>query len=441
MRATYEDLLRTARRTAVSAKRGVYPDEAQVMADWQAVLSATKYHLRWLRCRLRTSPRGEPGPSGRSDNALGRLAQAIGAGADLLAVQDAAASSAFEVREDLIAARAEVASIALIGARAAVRNTEARTHGRTHLLRVAEELAVLADADVRRAGLGGLAGLAASWPTALVGDLSAVAAAAARWERAHASETPQTVLTRDLRSTTAQLRTVVSVARHLVTSLLSAPNAGLDRATRHSLLTVSSELQGFEASSQGVQAGWRRRLADLSGPSQSPGEEAYVELKQAVDSALRTGNRFRDAGDLAPNPRAAAQLIDVADELLWAAEQICRNQQSTVEWLIRAGRIFVPRREAALVDLRYLRRPTGGSRPLQAKWVRIARWECFEELTNDLADAARYLTTASGAVRRLAGTSTRSRRRAELVTRIPQVYLEDVSQMNDPGQEFAGLVR
>ncbi|TDD18469.1 hypothetical protein E1218_25920 [Kribbella turkmenica] len=257
----------------MSAKRGVYPDEAQVMADWQAVLSATKYHLRWLRCRLRTSPRAEPEPSGRSDNALGRLAQAIGAGADLLAVQDAAASWAFEVRDDLIAARAEVASIALIGARAGVRNTAARTHGRAHLLRVAEELADLAGADVRRAGLGGLAGLAASWPAAQAGDLQAVATAAARWERTHASVPPQTVLTRDLRSTTAQLRTVVSIARYLVTSLLSAPNAGLDRATRHSLLTVGSELLSFELSARGVQQAWRRRLSDLSGSSQSPGWE------------------------------------------------------------------------------------------------------------------------------------------------------------------------
>jgi hypothetical protein len=441
MRATYEDLLRTARRIAVSAKRGVYPDEAQVMADWQAVLSATKYHLRWLRCRLRTNPRGEPEPAARSDNALGRLAQAIGAGADLLAVQDTAASAALEAREDLIAARAEVASITLIAARVVVRNTEVRTRGRTHLLRVADELADLADADIRRAGLGGLARLAASWPASPAGGLPAVATAAARWERAHASVPPQMVPTRDLRSTTAQLRTAVSIARYLVTSVLSAPKAGLDRATRHSLLTVRSELHSFEVSALGVQGALRRRLSDLSGPSQSPGEAAYVELREAVDGVLRVEGRMRDAGGLVPNRRTAAQMVDVVDELLWAAEQICRHQQDSVDWLIGAGRIFVPRREAALVDLSYLRRPTGGSRPLQAKWVRTALGECFAKLRNDLADSARYLTTASVAVRQLAGTSTRSRRKAELVRRIPQAYIEDVSQIIDPGQELAGLVR
>ncbi|TDD18468.1 hypothetical protein E1218_25915 [Kribbella turkmenica] len=170
------------------------------------------------------------------------------------------------------------------------------------------------------------------------------------------------------------------------------------------------------------------------------GVGAYVELREAVDCVLRVDGKIRDSR-LVPDPRAAAQVIDVVDEMLWAAEQTCRHQQNTVDWLIGAGRIFVPRREAALVDLRYLRHPTGGARPLQAKWIRIARWECFEELTNDLADAARYLTAASVAVRRLAGTSTRSRRRAEFVTRIPQAYVEDVSQMTDPGQEFAALVR
>lgn len=441
MRATYEDLLRAARRIAVSATRGAYPDEAQVMADWQAVLSATKYHLRWLRCRLRTNPRGEPGPSGRSDNALGRLAQAIGAGGDLLAVQDSAASEALEVREDLIAARAEVATIALIGAKVVIRNTKVRTRGRNHLLRVMEELSELADADVRRTGLGGLGGLAASWPAALTGDLPMVTTAAARWERAHASVPARTVLTRDLRSTTAQLRNVVGIASHLVAGIMSVPYARLDAGQRHDLLSIRRELHGFGASASGVQQAWRRRLSDLSGPSESPGEIAYVELKAAVDRFLRDGGGIRDADGLARDRQVAVQLIDVVDELLWAAEQVCRHQQSAVDWLIGAGRIFVPRKDAVHADIYYLRRPTGGSRPLQAIWVRTGLERCFEDLTSDLADAAAHLTAASAAARRLAGTSALSRRTAELVTRTPQAYIDNASQMADPGQEFAGLIR
>ncbi|MET9311020.1 hypothetical protein ABZX12_04290 [Kribbella sp. NPDC003505] len=139
MRATYEDLLCTARRIAVGALRGIYPNESEVMADWNGLLAATKNHMRWLRGGMRTEPKALD-PVVCSGNGLGRLAQAIGAAADLLAVQDSGAAAALDVREDLVAARAEVASIALMGARVVVRNTRARTPGRTHLTVVMKEL-------------------------------------------------------------------------------------------------------------------------------------------------------------------------------------------------------------------------------------------------------------------------------------------------------------
>src|SRR4051794_4635639 len=246
MRATYGDLLRTARRIAVSAQRGRYLDESEVMTDWHAVLSATKYHLGWLRGRLETTPRGgEPEPGRRSENALGRLAQAIGAGADLLAVQDASASAALDVRDDLVAARAEVAAIALMAASVVVRNTSARARGRSHLRRVMPELTQMANADVRRTGLGGLAGLAAGGPAVLAGDLSVIAAPAARWERVHAAIPPQAVLTRDLRSSTAQLRTIGGFAGYLVSQLLLAPSAGLAAEQRDDLMVITGELRRF----------------------------------------------------------------------------------------------------------------------------------------------------------------------------------------------------
>jgi hypothetical protein len=150
MRATYEDLLRTARRITVGAQRGIYPDESEVLADWQAVLSATKYHLRWLRGRLRTEPWECP-PGMRSDNTLGHVAQAIGAAADLLAVQDAGAATALNVGEDLIAARSEVAAIALMAAKVVLRNTSSFDAERTHLRSVMRELAEIAGSDVRPA--------------------------------------------------------------------------------------------------------------------------------------------------------------------------------------------------------------------------------------------------------------------------------------------------
>lgn len=270
MRATYEDLLRTARRIAVSAQRGTYPDESEVLADWQAVLFATKYHLRWLRGRLSTEPWECP-PGKRSDNALGRVAQAIGAAADLLAVEDAAAATALNVGEDLVAARSEVAAIALMAAKVVLRNTWSFDAERTHLRSVMRELADIAGSDVRRTGLGGLAGLAAGGPAVLADARSMIGPAAARWERAHALMPPAAVLTRDLRSTTAQLRTVGGYVCHLATSLLSAPASGLDARERRDLKVIISELRGFGASAGRVESTWRRRLSDLSGLSDSQG--------------------------------------------------------------------------------------------------------------------------------------------------------------------------
>lgn len=66
---------------------------------------------------------------------------------------------------------------------------------------------------------------------------------------------------------------------------------------------------------------------------------------------------------------------------------------------------------------------------------------CFDELRDDLADAADHLKAASDVARRLAGTSALSRRTAELGMRIPQPYVDGTYRIADPGQEFADLVR
>lgn len=227
MRATYEDLLRTARRMAVNAHRGRYVDEAGLMADWDAVVAATVSHLRWLRSRLRSVGRTTRLAGRRCGTSLGRLAVAIGAAGDLLATQDPATVGALDRPDDLAAARAELGAIVLIGARAVLRNIRTRTPGYEHLLTVMAELESLARSDVRRVGLGALGGVTAGGPSAPVDDLSLLSRYAARWERAHQSMPPRTMLTRDLRSTTAQLRTVCGHVWHLADQTLAAPSADL----------------------------------------------------------------------------------------------------------------------------------------------------------------------------------------------------------------------
>jgi hypothetical protein len=88
MRATYEDLLRTARRLAVNVDRSTYADLRELVESWDAVTRATIYHLRLLRAPMQQFKLGARVDS-RADNSMHLLAQAIGAGADLLAAQDA----------------------------------------------------------------------------------------------------------------------------------------------------------------------------------------------------------------------------------------------------------------------------------------------------------------------------------------------------------------
>lgn len=268
-----------------------------------------------------------------------------------------------------------------------------------------------------------------------------IAPLAARWERAHASVGPENVLSRDLRSTTAQLRTVGGQVWHLATHLLSSPSAGLAAGERLDLQTIRRAMRRFDSGSFLVDRLLRRRLSDLHGPTSSLGEAAFQDLKDSFDDLLRDDRGLRSPRDLAPNHRSAVKLVDAVDELLWSAERVSRRQLDTVNWMIAGGRLFVPRHEAVYADLSYLRRPGGGARFLQQWWVRTDRVGCFEELTAGLADAAECLKVASDVARRLAGTSSMSRRTAEPCARAAPPYIEEPSGIADPGQELAGLSR
>ncbi|MBB5979837.1 hypothetical protein [Kribbella solani] len=424
MRATYEDLLRTARRIAVSAQRGVYVDQAEVLADWDAVLAATRNHLCRLGVCLKAGA-GGPAAVERSENCLGRLAQAIGAGADLLAVQDSLSAVVLSDREDRVAAAAEVAAVALMGARVVERSVRVRARGPSRLRRVMRELTEIARADVRGAGLGGI-GVLAAGPAPVGGALSMVGARAARWERAHAEVSHEVVLTRDLRSTTAQLRTIGGQGWYVASLLLSARSSGLDLEQRVELESLRQALGSLDGAAVRVDADLRRRLSDLGRRSDSPDEVAFLDLKGVVDRVLGDG-QWR-----------SAELMDAADELLWAAVQVARHLERTVHRMIWSGRLFVPRSDAARVELTYLRRPTGGARLLQPYWVRTDRMTCFSDVIDDLARFVDHLETASGVARRLAGTAAVSRSAIEPMKRMPARFRDlDLSGIDDQGWEFA----
>ncbi|MEV5961464.1 hypothetical protein AB0L70_06845 [Kribbella sp. NPDC051952] len=446
MRATYEDLLRVARRMAVNADRGTYAD----LADWQAVVGATASHLLWLRCRL--SSVGQPARSaGASDNSLGRLARALGAAADLLATQAPGTAAALDDREDLAAARAEIAAIVLIAARLVLRSIRpgSREHG--DVLAVTAELELLVQSDVRRTGLGALGAVRAAGPSAPVDEVSLIAQAAARWVREHEAVPPLSLLTRDLRSRTAQLRTVGGYASHIIDHLLAAPAADLDAGQHLGLKVVNAGLRSADDGAMRVTESWRRRVSDLSGHGNSPGEIAFDQLRGSLDSVVRRDGRLLAPTELAPNRRTAAGLVDAVDELVSSADQVARSQQRAVAALVSTGRLFVPRHQAARVEPLYWSRPTGGARPLQALWVRTNIPACFDELAQALAWSVDHLIVASEAARRLAGSSQQPRASLDERVRTPASWSGgDRSRrwvdtagawIADPGQDAGELAR
>ncbi|MGY4769767.1 hypothetical protein ACXC9Q_22845 (plasmid) [Kribbella sp. CWNU-51] len=267
---------------------------------------------------------------------------------------------------------------------------------------------------------------------------------AVRWERAHGSMPPRTLLTRDLRSATAQLRTVCGAVWQFADHLLAAPGAALEAWQILDLKTLKARLRAFDAGAIRVGESWQRRVSDVSGQSSTPGEAAFLDLRAALDQVTSVEGRLLRPAELVQNPRIAARWLDAMDELVWAADRVARNQQYAVAGLILDGRLFVPRRDVAKLNLIYLRRPGGGSRPLQAHWVRTNLANCFDDLTDALAWSAGHLTAASDVARRLAGTSHQSRPGGEEHTRIPAPYIEAPSRprrtifsetgITDPGQ-------
>ncbi|TCC52141.1 hypothetical protein E0H73_40095 [Kribbella pittospori] len=448
MRATYEDLLRAARRTAVNAHLNAVSDGPELITDWEVVLAATVRHLRWLRGGLVSIGHADQRLKG-SDSPLGRLATAIGAGADMLATQDPATVSALDQREDLAAARAEIGAIALIGAKVVLRSIHVGSPGFQQFLTVMLELDHLARSDTRRAGLGALGGLTAGGPPVPGDRLSLISWHAARWERAHDAVPARTLLTRDLRSTTAQLRTVCGHAWHLASHLRKAATADLDTCQRLDLAALMKALRAFDTGAAVVTDAWRRRVSDVGGRSNAPAEVVFLELQATLAGVVRHDRRLLSPDALVPNGRVAARLLDVVDELMWSADQVARKQQEAVAGLILHGRLFVPQREAKMLEVAYpSRRGRTGMHP-RARWVRTNLPNHFEQLTDALTWSSEHLGVASEIARRLTGTSNHARPAGKRHGRIPAPYLDPTTLRRavagpgfpDPGQEPVDLVR
>jgi hypothetical protein len=451
MRATYEDLLRAARRAAVQAHGTRHTDHELLLSGWQSVLAAARTHLSWLRSDLElVDGLGVPEAAPDTVASLLPVAQALGAGADLLAAQDAHNAVALDNHAALVAARAEVAEIVQIAGRIVLRDLGLRKRNTKYLrvLKVMQQLEGVAQAGRGGAGLGTLRSLTTDRPRHGTDDLSRLASMVVRWERAHLDVEPRTLLTRDLRSGTSQLRTVCGYAWHLADSIVSvAQGVSLDAQVPIDLRSLREALRAFDTSAARVARSWQRRLSDVGGQSEMLGEVAFLDLKAAFDAFLRSDGNLLPPQVLIPDRRRAIAALDALDELTDAAARVARFQQGAVDDLIRSGYLFMPVRDIGSMDLPHYSRQV--ARPsVRSRWMRTSIAMYFDELTDTLAQSAAYLSIAADVARGLSGTTHHSRPLGDRYPRIVPPPLRasrsrvaESTGFRDRGQEPAGPTR
>ncbi|GAA0946694.1 hypothetical protein GCM10009554_42860 [Kribbella koreensis] len=411
MRATYEDLLRAARRAAVQAHQVQHTDNGELLSGWQAVLIATRSHLGWLRCDIDLT--GDAVALNNLDRSKGLMpvAWALGAGADLLATQDAYNAAALDNCHDLLAARAEVADVARIAGRTVLRDLgmPKRSKEYRHVLKAVAQLGEIVTRGRGASGLGDLRNLATNRPQYGTDELSQLAWMAVRWERAHLDIDAHTLLTRDLRSGTSQLRTICGYAWHLTDCIASvAEDVGLDAQQRLDLARLREALRAFDTAAARVARSWQQRLSDIGGQSGTPGEVAFLDLKATFDAFLRADGNLLAPKALIPDHRQAIAALDALDEMVDSASRIARFQQAAVDDLIRSGHLFMPVRDIASMELPHYSRRV--ARPAVARrWMRTSVAMYFTELTSTLTQSAAHLAIAADVARHLSGTSHHSR--------------------------------
>ncbi|MGC4939893.1 hypothetical protein [Kribbella sp. DT2] len=373
--------------------------------------------MTWLRFELSIPDAGKPPSHG--DPALMAVAQALGAASDLLAGQDAVTAAVLDDRDALVAARAVVANIASIAADSALdamtsvskrrRTVEQRSLARQlrFARRELEPIVAQRNGNV----LGALGGLTAGMPATGTKIWEQIAYTAAHWERLNDEVPARSLLTRDLRSVTAQIRTAAGHGRYLVRAVgSSAERLGFGDATILRLRTANTALRRSDASSIRTAAAWSRNVSDLGGVTTLPGDVAFGELHDAVRRAIGgPGGALRPAEELIPDRWTAGALLEAVDELVHSSHQVALMQRRAVFDLVMAGRLFIPRLHAVRLDPAYLQLTAAPIGKRQRTWVRAERIDFVPELTTSLASVTELLGEAALACRQLADTDDERR--------------------------------
>jgi hypothetical protein len=406
MRAKYEDLLGVARRRAVEVS---HPGEhGDLAAGWSIVLKISRQHLAWLRGGLQVTDL-KVGGDAEPDPRLAALTLALGAGADLLAAQDATTAAAFDDLDQLAAARAEVASITLTAAVAISDALQKEPAGRmkaefaANLRDSMTELREISEGFGQHSELGALRTLTAGSPPIATDATSWISRAGVRWQQAHELTDGASLLTRDLRSITAQVRTVSGYAWHIAGCLLQSPV----RPDEHleALKGVMFGLRSAQADAQRSARSWQRRLSDIGGQSSLPGEVAFKDLLAALDQRLKRDGELVPPRELVTTREIFASMLDALDELIYSTHRVAQLQEHATDALIARGRLFVPLKVLVPREPEYLHIPGGAWRHPEWPWAVTARPDCFDEVTTTLASITEHLAEASLITRELSGSA------------------------------------
>ncbi|WP_460656596.1 hypothetical protein [Kribbella endophytica] len=358
-------------------------------------------------------------PPSYGDPALMAVAQALGAASDLIAGQDAGTAAVLDDRESLVAARAVVANIASITAGSALdamtsvgkrrRTAEQRSLARQLRFARRELEPIIAQQNGRV--LGPLGGLTAGMPDTGSKIWEQIGYAAAQWERLSEEVPARSLLTRDLRSITAQVRTAAGHGRYLIRAVgASAERLGFGSETINHLRSASTALRRSDASSVRTAAAWSRNLSDLGGATTLPGEVAFDELHGAIRSTIGSlEGGLRPVAELIPDRWTAGGLLEAADELVHSTHQVALMQQRAVFDLVVTGRLFVPRIHAIRIDPSFQHLTTAPLGKRQRTWVKAERIDFVPELTESLATVTDLLGEAALMCRQLAATDDERR--------------------------------
>ncbi|MFC0622430.1 hypothetical protein [Kribbella deserti] len=412
-RATYDDLLRVAHRWAMAANQNPGHDIDQLTTGWAEVVTATCRHLNWLHSDL-PSPELTVDANTSPDYYLQAVARSLGAATDLLATQTAPTSRLLDDPQALSAARYRVAAITTSAAAAVQRGLLAAPATRArqvkalgvHVQQVIAEIEAQPRTSDTPWHANPLSGLATASPPPGTEQTSYVAQLSASWQRAHEEIPAKVLLTRDLRSITAQLRSAGAYAAHFADALIqSGQTAGLEAWMVTDLAQLRDESRQAEAAGRDVAMGWRTRLSDVNGRSDHPGVDRYVVLLKELRNLTMRDGRTVDTAELVTSQRSAYALMSALDELSHASHRIAELQREAVDELIVRGMLFAPITVVARSNPDYRHGNLRYRDTTPGAWVRTSRAEDFTELTASLTAVEQHWSNSAVLAKRVAATT------------------------------------